>query len=135
MWWERKPDVLLAQAIRFGLVGVCNTVFGLAVIYLCKALGVADLPANVAGYACGLILSFQLHRSWTFADSGKGRAWLAIGFVGAFLIAYAGNLAVLVFLLHVVGLNSYLAQAMSLLAYAIVFYFLSAFFVFRGWAA
>jgi putative flippase GtrA len=131
MWWERKHDVLVAQAIRFGLVGVCNTLFGLAVIYLCKAVGMADVPANVAGYACGLILSFQLHKSWTFGASGKGRAWLAIGFVGAFVIAYVGNLAVLVFLLNVVGVNSYLAQAVSLLAYAIVFYFLSAFFVFR----
>jgi putative flippase GtrA len=135
MWWQGKPDILFARAIKFGLVGVCNTAFGLAVIYLCKAVGMADVPANVAGYACGLILSFQLNKAWTFGDSGKMRAWLAVGFVGAFVIAYAGNLAVLVFLLNVVGLNSYLAQAMSLLAYTIVFYSLSALFVFRRQAA
>ena len=91
----------------------------------------ADVPDNVAGYACGLILSFQLNKAWTFGDSGKMRTWLAVGFAGAFLVAYASNLAVLVFLLNVVGLNSYLAQAMSLLAYTSVFYVLSAFFVFR----
>ena len=131
MWWERKPDVVV-RAIKFGLVGVCNTVFGLAVIFLCKAVGVADVPANVAGYACGLILSYQLNKSWTFGDSGKMRAGLAVRFAGAFAIAYAGNLAVLMFLLNVAGLNSYLAQTMSLLAYTIVFYVLSAFFVFRS---
>jgi putative flippase GtrA len=122
---------LIARPIKFGLVGVGNTAFGLTVIYLCKAVGMADVPANVAGYACGLILSFQLNKAWTFGDSGKMRTWLAVGFAGAFLVAYASNLAVLVFLLNVVGLNSYLAQAMSLLAYTSVFYVLSAFFVFR----
>jgi putative flippase GtrA len=131
MSWQRKPDVLAARAIKFGLVGVCNTVFGLSVIFLCKAVGMADVPANVAGYACGLILSFQLNKTWTFGDSGKMQTWLAIRFAGAFAIAYAGNLGVLMFLLNVVGLNSYLSQAMSLLAYTIVFYFLSVFFVFR----
>ena len=131
MSWERKPDILIARAIKFGLVGVCNTAFGLTVIYLCKAVGMADVPANVAGYACGLILSFQLNKAWTFGDSGKMRTWLAVGFAGAFAVAYASNLVVLVFLLNVVGLNSYLAQAMSLLAYTTVFYVLSAFFVFR----
>jgi len=122
---------LIARPIKFGLVGVGNTAFGLTVIYLCKAAGMADVPANVAGYACGLILSFQLNKAWTFGDSGKMRTWLAVGFAGAFVVAYASNLAVLVFLLNVVGLNSYLAQAMSLLAYTTVFYVLSAFFVFR----
>ncbi len=122
---------MIARPIKFGLVGVGNTAFGLTVIYLCKAAGMADVPANVAGYACGLILSFQLNKAWTFGDSGKMRTWLAVGFAGAFVVAYASNLAVLVFLLNVVGLNSYLAQAMSLLAYTTVFYVLSAFFVFR----
>jgi putative flippase GtrA len=122
---------LIARPIKFGLVGVGNTAFGLTVIYLCKAAGMADVPANVAGYACGLILSFQLNKAWTFGDSGKMRTWLAVGFAGAFVVAYASNLAVLVFLLNVVGLNSYLAQAMSLLAYTTVFYVLSAFFVLR----
>jgi putative flippase GtrA len=122
---------LIARPIKFGLVGVGNTAFGLTVIYLCKAAGMADVPANVAGYACGLILSFQLNKAWTFGDSGKMRTWLAVGFAGAFVVAYASNLAVLVFLLNVVGLNSYLAQAMSLLVYTTVFYVFSAFFVFR----
>ena len=122
---------MIARPIKFGLVGVGNTAFGLTVIYLCKAAGMADVPANVAGYACGLILSFQLNKAWTFGDSGKMRTWLAVGFAGAFVVAYASNLAVLVFLLNVVGLNSYLAQAMSLLVYTTVFYVFSAFFVFR----
>ncbi len=60
---------MIARPIKFGLVGVGNTAFGLTVIYLCKAAGMADVPANVAGYACGLILSFQLNKAWTFGAS------------------------------------------------------------------
>ena len=122
---------MTGRIIRFGLVGVCNTLFGLSIIFLCKALGMNDTLANLTGYALGLALSFQLNRTWTFRFSANRQPWLLVRFLAAFAVAWAVNLAVLGYLVQRIGLNSYLAQALSIPAYAIVFYGLCSLFVFR----
>ena len=53
------------QALKFGLVGVANTVLGLAVILAAMSLlGLSPLLSNVVGYAAGLCLS-RLRRCCT----------------------------------------------------------------------
>jgi putative flippase GtrA len=94
-------------------------------------VGVDDLPANLTGYVFGLLLSFQLNKTWTFRFSGNKQGWLFIRFIGAFAVAWVVNAVVLRYLLSAVGLNSYLAQVVSMPVYTIVFYLLSASFVFR----
>lgn len=54
--------------IRFCSVGVLNTLIGLAIIFgLMRFGGVQYVLANAIGYAIGMMLSFALNRSWTFA--------------------------------------------------------------------
>jgi putative flippase GtrA len=58
--------------VKFAVVGVANTVVGLAAIYLCKwLLGFNDALANITGYTVGLIISFLLNRGWTFGHSAR----------------------------------------------------------------
>ena len=80
---------------RFGIVGIINTAVGLGVIYLAMFAGLGDFASNALGYGCGLILSFFLHRGWTFAGSGKSLPRDATGFVLAWIAAYLLNLAVI----------------------------------------
>src|SRR3974390_913761 len=57
--------------VRFGLVGISNTVVGFVVIYLClRVLSFGDLAANATGYAVGFLWSFGLNRAWTFRHRG-----------------------------------------------------------------
>lgn len=119
------------RPIRFMAVGVLNTLVGLSIIYFCKfALGMADLPANAAGYAVGLAVSFWGNASWTFEYRGK-LAPTVMRYLIVFAIAYGANLASL-FFLKSMGLNSYVAQAASILPYMATFYILSKVFVFAG---
>jgi len=90
----------------------------------------ADVPANVVGYACGLLLSFHLNKNWTFDRRDRKRRATVIPFVCAFAMAYATNLGALLLFLHI-GVNSYVAQALSMPVYTGVFYLLCAYFVFR----
>jgi len=59
---------LLRQLLRFGVVGVANTVVCLAILWtLHDGFGVAVWLATAAGYAVAIVQSYLLNRSWTFA--------------------------------------------------------------------
>ena len=119
------------RPLRFATVGALNTLVGLSIIYFCKlALGMPDLPANAAGYAVGLAVSFWGNAAWTFQYRGK-LAPAVIRYLIVFAIAYAANLACL-FFLKSMGLNSYVAQAASILPYMATFYVLSKVFAFAS---
>jgi len=115
---------------RFLFVGVNNTFAGLLVIYGLKAVFQAgDVFANAIGYLVGLSLSFALNRSWTFRHEGNIAA-AGIRFLGAFLVAYMINLAVVLVLIHWVDIGSYLAQALGIPPYTISFFLLMKYFAF-----
>jgi putative flippase GtrA len=120
----------IVRPLRFGVVGVVNTVLGLAIIFVAKAfLGLEDLAANLLGYGLGLVCGFVLNRSWTFRH--EGRAFAAFWRFGlAFAVAYVLNLVTVFGLRDAMGVNSYLAQAGGVIPYTISFYLMSAYFVF-----
>jgi putative flippase GtrA len=58
---------LLIQFVKFGIVGVSNTLLTFAVYtLLLKVFGVWYLAASAIGFAVGTINSFLLNRRWTF---------------------------------------------------------------------
>lgn len=120
-----------ATLLRFLFVGVANTLFGLLVIYACKwLLHFGDAAANLTGYLCGLMLSFLLNRSWTFRHRGAVLPALGL-FLLVFAIAYVANLVCVLALICHYGVNAWLAQALGILPYTIVFYLGSRYLAFR----
>lgn len=105
---------------RFAMVGVVNTVVGLAFIYIARAFGLGEVSANATGYAIGLMLSFGLNRHWTFAHRGPLLP-RALRFAVVMLLAWLANLAVLLELLRW-GVIAVLAQAGAVLPYTLVSY-------------
>ena len=123
--------ILNRTLARYLAGGVLNTFSGLAVIYLLKWLTESgDVQANLCGYAAGLILSFAVNAKWTFEYDGPilravGRFFVVIG------IAYIANLAVVLASIHILGINTYFAQALGVLPYVAIGYLGSKFFAFR----
>jgi putative flippase GtrA len=64
------PRMLVAvQFVKFGIVGVSNTLLTLAVYtVLLKVLGVWYLAASAIGFVAGAINGFLLNRRWTFRE-------------------------------------------------------------------
>jgi len=119
------------EPVRYMLVGVVNTLVGLAVIYAAKYfLEAGDVIANVMGYGAGLTNSFLMNSRWTFGYGGPQLAAVA-RFLGAFIIAYFCNLATVLILTDVFAINSYLAQLSGIPPYTLCLYLLSKFAVFR----
>lgn len=115
---------------RFVLVGVANTILGLALIFACKAfLGLGDVAANFVGYATALLAGFAANKRWTFGHRGD-----TAGALGRYLLvlaaAYLVNLCVTLYAIDVVHMGSYWAQAAGVVPYAITGYLGSRLFAF-----
>jgi len=116
--------------VRFAMVGVINTLAGLTVIYALKwLLDMNDVLANVIGYVAGLSISFILNGRWTFSFGGSLISRI-LPFVGVVLVAYLLNVSVVMAAIHWLEINSYLAQALGIVPYALISYFGSKHFVF-----
>lgn len=65
-------SLALRQFLRFGVVGVANTITCLAIVW--TAQGVFGLPVWLAsglGYAMAMVQSYLVNRNWTFAGGGS----------------------------------------------------------------
>lgn len=78
----------LWQLVRYGAVGVMNTLLTLIVIYVFKSLlGINLWISNASGYIAGFINSFFLNKRWVF-KSDRHFFRESILFVVGFLICY-----------------------------------------------
>lgn len=88
----------LVPILKFGLVGIINTLIDLAVFTLLAALGVSAVPAQAISYSCGVLNSYYMNRRWTFHKE-KRTPGQAFRFVAVNLAAMAMT-TVLLLLLH-----------------------------------
>src|SRR3977135_3905498 len=115
---------------RFGLVGVLHPLGGLLVLYGLKyVLATPDVAANLVGYAVGLTTSYTLNRRWTVAFRGPHRGPISRCILVT-VVAYGANLALVCAALYLFAVNSYVAQAVGVIPYALVSYLGSRFFAF-----
>lgn len=117
---------------RFGVVGIVNTAIGLAVIYGALFAGLGDFASNALGYGCGLVVSFVLHRGWTFAGRTKSLPRDAAGFVLAWLTAYGLNLATIALGRSFGFIDNPFVQLAGVLVFTIAFYVITSRVVFVG---
>lgn len=110
----------LWQLIRFGIVGVINTLITLAVIYLLQeVLDVKYTTANLAGYVTGVINSFFWSKLWVFKKLNSNFIREAVLFLISFGVCYGiqfVSLLVLVELLHIPDLW---AQLLGMVVYTL----------------
>jgi len=127
----KKSSVFNLQVVRFAIVGVANTLVGLALIYLGKLAGLNDVWANLVGYGICICVSFTLNRRWTFQHDGAARAAF-YRYLIVVLCAYLANLGTVLFAIDIISANRYLAQALGVPVYTLVNYFGSKFFAFKN---
>lgn len=80
---ESRHRGLLREIIRFGITGVLNTSWCLAILFvLHRKFGVDLWVASYTGYAIATVHSFLVNKYWTFAgDHHVGGGAQFIGFV------------------------------------------------------
>ena len=115
------------QALRFGAVGLLNTGLGLFTIWLFMWLGSSPILSNAIGYGVGMVSSFGLNRSWSFARQDKeSAARNAMSDIPKFLVAFFSawllNITVVSFGLYATDMSPYLLQIFGLVTYTVAFF-------------
>jgi len=121
------PHVLV-QFVKFGIVGISNTLITFAVYtLLLEVFGVWYLAASAIGFLVGATNGFLLNRRWTFADHvGDSLTPVRWGIVQT--AGLGMNLGLLYLLVHDAGIDELIAQALATVAVTV-----STFLVNRAW--
>jgi putative flippase GtrA len=92
----------MAAMLKFGLVGLLNTGVDFAVFTVLTLWDVPLLIAQCISYACGVLNSFIMNRTWTFQRSGQLTGQL-IRFSSLSLLMLLITYGLLVWLNHYFG--------------------------------
>ncbi|GHT54185.1 hypothetical protein FACS189446_3290 [Bacteroidia bacterium] len=113
----------LVQTVKYGIVGVINTLvcfiviwavlqFGYGVVGDGKATGIELTLSNALGYIAGLLTSFFMNRNWTF-QSEKNWKPEFIKFITGVLICYIPQLIAVNLLNKFSGIHSLSFEAIG----------------------
>ena len=108
-WW---------QFIKFGIVGVSNTLISLAVYEVCIALGVHYLLADPIGLVISVVNAYYWNNRCVFGDGQKKPFSHHVRMYFKSLAAYGGtfvmNLLLLMLWVEIVGIPEWLAPFINL---------------------
>jgi putative flippase GtrA len=125
----RRP--IVAQFIKFGLVGVSNTLLTFLVYtLLLKVFGVWYLAASGIGFAVGAVNGFLLNHNWTF----RGHAGGSLTAVRWFVVQGCGllvNLGVVFLMVEAVGTDKLVGQAIATAIVVVLTFFANRAWTFR----
>jgi putative flippase GtrA len=124
----RLAHPLLVQFVKFGIVGVANTLLTFAVYtLLLKVFGVWYLAASAIGFIVGTINSFLLNRRWTFREH-VGDALTPVRWTVVQCCGLGVNEGLLYVFVHEAQVDKLLAQAFATAVVTV-----STFFANRAW--
>ncbi|MDH6358009.1 GtrA family protein [Parabacteroides sp. PF5-9] len=121
----------IKQAIKYGIVGVSNTVITAIVIWIMmRIVGCSDVLSNAIGYAAGVVNSFIWNKQWTFQSSA---GWIRSGirFIIVFGICYLLQLGLLIYLNKHLMIDSYYNQLIAMAFYTVINFILNKFYTFK----
>lgn len=121
----------MKQFFRFLTVGMLNTVLGYCVIFACMYLvKMSPESSNITGYLVGLVGSYVLNRKYTFNSKQHRRSEIS-RFLAVFVVAYASNFAVLVILIHSIGMHEGTSQVLAGIVYVVASFIMNKYYVFK----
>lgn len=118
------------QYLRFIIVSCINTIIGYGTIFFCMfVLNLNPFLSNNIGYSIGLIISYALHRHYTF-NSLRKKAPEITKFLLCFSISYGINLGALYIFISS-EISTGLSQLLAGAFYITISFMLNKFLVFK----
>lgn len=122
----------IKQAIKYGIVGICNTLITMVVIWIMmKLFDCREGLSNFTGYIAGLLNSFVWNKQWTFKDSSSGWTHSAVRFAIAFGVCYLLQYALVVFLNGHLSIDHYYNHLIGMVFYTVLNFVMNKFYTFK----
>jgi len=101
------------QFVKYGLVGVTNTLAYYAVYVVCVHFGMWYLAASALAFTVGAVNSYLLNRNWTFRVRAGHRTTVA-PYVVVQIGGLLGNLGVIFLMVDGLGVGKFEGQAIAI---------------------
>lgn len=99
--------------IKFGLVGILNTVITIVIFNVLKIFEIDYVIANAIGYVGGMVNSYIWNNKWVFNANSKDISTVG-KFIAVNLIVFLINTGILILLVDNMSLNESIAQIIAL---------------------
>ncbi|CUB08879.1 GtrA-like protein [Bacillus cereus] len=114
----------MEKLLKFGLVGIFNTLITIISYFILVKLGVNYLVANLLSYLIGVANSYYWNKNWVFQSSGKNLS-IFIKFLSVNLLVLAFNTLSLFILVDKFLVNEFIAQIFAIGIGMIINFFLN----------
>src|SRR5258706_2650098 len=104
-------DGILAEAIRFGLVGIKNNIVYYLLFVVVSLAGAGPKLAVTIIYIFGIIYTFWFNKGFVFRDLHPSGSQFA-RYIFVYFVGWALNLVLLDIAIARLGMNRYLAQGL-----------------------
>lgn len=98
--------------LKFGLVGVSNTLITILTYMLLVALGVNYILANILAYSLGVLNSYFWNKKWVFTVTSN-QSFTFLKFIFVNLITLALNTVCLFILVDYIEIHPFISQIVS----------------------
>lgn len=117
--------------IKFGLVGVLNTLINWILFILLNSIGVYYIISNIIAYSISTLNSYLWNSKWVFKYSGDNIKETSFKFIVLNIIGLTLNTIILYLLVDIVGLNKLIALVITTGIVMILNYFINKLWVFK----
>ncbi|CDB75867.1 GtrA family protein [Clostridium sp. CAG:265] len=116
--------------IKFGMVGVINTLVNWIIFFILNALGMYYILANIIAYILGTVNSYLWNTLWVFKYKDKASTETTIKFIILNLIGLGLNTGILYVLVDLCNLNKFIGLVITTAIVMIINYIVNKLWVF-----
>ena len=124
-------DSGIGKFIKFGLVGVLNTLINWIIFAVLNFVGVYYIIANVIAYVIATINSYTWNSRWVFKYNGKDQKETTTKFIVLNLVGLALNTIILYLLVDLIGLNKLISLVITTVIVMVINYIVNKIWVFK----
>lgn len=121
----------IGKFIKFGLVGVLNTLINWIIFAVLNFVGVYYIIANVIAYVIATINSYTWNSRWVFKYNGKDQKETTTKFIVLNLVGLALNTIILYLLVDLIGLNKLISLVITTVIVMVINYIVNKIWVFK----
>ncbi len=130
-WKKTDKKIFFFELIKYGIVGVVNTLLTLFIIWVMRKFFQAPLVvANATGYTIGFVNSFVLNRKWTFSGHSNWKKEF-LKFFTAFFVCYLIQLGFVLILEKYTVLKEEYITLMGMVVYTGINFLLNKYYTFK----
>lgn len=119
------------QILKFGTIGVLNTLVDMGTFALLDFIGIYYMIAQTIAYSFGVINSYVFNKNWTFEDTGKEDPTKFVKFIAVNLLTLAVSLLLMNLFVGYVHLGKMVSKILTTGVIQFLNFFGYKFLVFR----